>query len=54
MEQLLKQKTPFMPLCGDYAKLLDIIQAKDNITRDEARKKCGQWTYKEFAEYLNY
>lgn len=53
MEHLLKQKAPFLPFCVDYSKLLDLVQQKENINRERARKMCGLWTYKEFAEYLN-
>lgn len=39
MEHLLKQKAPFLPFCGDYSKLLDIVQQK-RISTAKRRVKC--------------
>ena len=40
------------PTCMDYVALLDLITQRDKITRNEARKKYGLFTYKEWNELL--
>lgn len=52
LERFLKSKVKVMPTCAHYAELLDLAVAKLGITKDEARKKYGQFTYAEWAKLL--
>jgi hypothetical protein len=52
MEKL-NQKLNVLPTVSDYAKLLCLVCAKESINTTEARKKYGQFTYKQWYEILN-
>ena len=42
-----------LPTCMDYSDLLDWAQKKYRIQREHARKKYGQFTYKDWKELIN-
>ena len=53
--QYMKQeetKSDCLPTCTDYAHFLDAAIEKLKISRDEARAKYGQYTYRQWKELL--
>lgn len=53
LDDFLKAKIDKYPLCSHYAELLRIAMQKFSISIDEARKRYGLLTYKEWNVVLN-
>lgn len=53
LNEFLKQGIDKWPLCGHYSELLQMAIDKFSITKEEARKRYGRLTYKEWNVLLN-
>ena len=50
--QIKRDRKDILPTCTDYGFFLDKAQERLKISRDEARKKYGQFTYGQWKELL--
>jgi hypothetical protein len=48
LKQALEQELAVLPTCEHYRQLLPLVG-----TSDEARKRVGLWTYKEWKMFIN-
>ena len=53
LNEFLRAGIDKLPLCAHYAELLQRAMQKFSISRDEARKRYGLMTYKEWNAVLN-
>ena len=53
-ERFMKQKVGVLPTCEHYGELLGLAVARLGISREEARKRYGRYTYAEWADLLGY
>lgn len=53
LNELLKQGVDKWPLCAHYSELLQMASEKFSISKEEARKRFGLLTYKEWNVLLN-
>ena len=53
LNKFLEAKIDKWPLCMHYAELLQMAVQKFSITKEEARKRYGLKTYKEWYDLLN-
>lgn len=51
--EFLKQGIDKWPLCAHYSELLQMASEKFSISKEEARKRYGLLTYKEWNVLLN-
>lgn len=48
LKQALEQELAVLPTCEHYRQLLPLVG-----TSDEARKRVGLWTYKDWNKFIN-
>ena len=53
LKNLLEEEVDLLPLCLHYAELLQKATEKFSISMEEARKRYGVYTYKEWNALLN-
>lgn len=53
-ERFMKSRVGVLPTCKHYAELVDMAVVKLGITKEEARKRYGHYTYAEWAKLLEY